>query len=301
MRQLALVWPVFISMLVNILPVIAADADEATMVAPTILQQGGNMTGYTPLTVESQQFPAVLLKQTLGESRGAIVLMHDVGEKLDSPLISTLRKQLPAHGWDTLSIELNQNQLQTASLSSVVNAVPAETVDEKAEATETQTVENTENAIESSTPEPADAAPVAVVALNNAQRIDAALAFLQAQGHEKIILLGHGKAGELALKVAQATSLPVTAVVLMGTAQIDESISLTQLNRPILEVYGTKHEPLTIHAIEQRQVAMKMQDSSLYAVRKVEAANRQFTGMQTTLASRIHGWLFKYVIEGSTQ
>lgn len=271
-------------------------ADEASQnVEDTIRvsQLGGQLEGFTPLMAGEQQVPALYLEQKLGEPRGAILLLHDLGENMDSSTLSVLRTGLPASGWDTLSVALNYPILDADTppptadiIEDDDNALPA--AEEETEVTETDadTAMKTTDVAEQR------------VAVTNAQRIDAALAFLQAQGAQRIILLGHGQAGELALATVPATAIPIAAVVMLGTGQLKTPRLLTEANLPILELYGSRHDQQVIKAIQKRQVTMKMQVTQPYDVRHIEAADRAFMGTHRKLVKTVHSWLHRQLIEG---
>lgn len=271
----------------------ADDANGDVDVTSNMSRLGGQLAGFTPLMVGEEQIPALFLEQTLGEPRGAILLLHDLGENMDSSTLAALRSRLPASGWDTLSVALNYYAVDAAATAPLAPAIAEEAdaiVADEAPVPEAPTQDE---------PTPNDA-PVVPTAATNAQRIDAALVFLQAQGSENIIILGHGQAGELALATVTATAIPIGAVVMLGTGKLEQITLLTDANLPILEIYGSRHDPQVIKAIEKRQVAMKMQVTQPYASRQIEAADRGFTGTQPKMVKTVHSWLYRQLIEGPT-
>lgn len=273
-------------------------ADEATQdVEDTISvsQMGGQLEGFTPLMVGEQQVPALYLEQRLGEPRGAILLLHDLGENMDSITLSSLRKGLPTSGWDTLSIALNYPILDADTppptadiIEDDDNAQPVADEETKVTETDADTVVETTDVAEQR------------LEVTNAQRIDAALAFLQVQDVQPVILVGHGQAGELALATVPTTAIPIAAVVMLGTGQLKTPQLLTEANLPVLELYGSRHDQQVIKAIHKRQVSMKMQVTQPYDVRMIEAADRSFTGTQRQLVKTVHSWLHRQLIEGPT-
>lgn len=288
MRFLGLSFLIPLFCLLQLPTVLAEDADDVVDTTSNMSRLGGQLAGFTPLMVGEESIPALFLEQTLGEPRGAILLLHDLGENMDSSTLSAIRSRLPASGWDTLSVALNYDTLDAAA-PAIAEEADAIVADEAPVPEVPPQDDPTSNN-----------APVVPTAVTNAQRIDAALDFLQTQGSENIIILGHGQAGELALAKVTATAIPIAAVVMLGTGKIEQLTLLTDANLPILEIYGSRHDPHVIKAIEKRQVAMKMQETQPYVIRQIDAADRAFTGTLPKLVKMVHSWLHRQLIEEPT-
>ncbi|MDT8311441.1 MAG: DUF3530 family protein, partial [Methylophaga sp.] len=94
----------------------AGGVSDTENIAPaaTMTQKGGAVNGEFTLEVAGQSVAAAYLPQTLGELRGAIILLHDKSTQFDSPLLHQLRENLPAFGWDTLTVSLDHQALPVA-------------------------------------------------------------------------------------------------------------------------------------------------------------------------------------------
>ena len=69
----------------------AGALDETSAAKPQILRQDSITKGYEPLAVGDQTIASAYLPQTLGIPRGAILLLHDINEHIDSAAIGILR------------------------------------------------------------------------------------------------------------------------------------------------------------------------------------------------------------------
>ena len=230
----------------------AGALDETNVAKPQILRQDSVTKGYEPLAVNDQNIAAAYLPQTLGISRGAILLLHDINEHIDSAAIGILRRQLPAYGWNTLSIKIirftqasEQEPPDTEEGAAAADeANPAEQAEtEEPAATEAENTpadnENTEPTDATETAEPAEAE---FTAITTAQRLDAALLKLQQEGHENIVLIGQGAGGELALKTLNETAVPVAALIMINTGELAEGTNMTETAIPILEILGSRQK-----------------------------------------------------------
>jgi len=75
----------------------------------------------TWLTIKKQKVLALFVEKTTHTYSQGIILLHDIGKHPDSPqVLHPLRKQLPQHGWSTLSLQMpiasNQHQSELDSL-----------------------------------------------------------------------------------------------------------------------------------------------------------------------------------------
>ena len=73
-----------------------------------MLRHTQDIKGYQPITIVGQDITATYLEETFGERFGAIIMLHDQGEQLESNgVITPLRHTLPEHGWFTLTVLLD--------------------------------------------------------------------------------------------------------------------------------------------------------------------------------------------------
>lgn len=296
----------FITFLMIFSPCMALHAgavDETSAANPQILRQDSVTKGYEPLAVDDQSIAAAYLPQTLGISRGAILLLHDINEHIDSAAIGILRRQLPAYGWNTLSIKIirfteaedQEPPATEENADAADDANPAEQAEsDEAAATETENTpaddDNTEPADATETAEPAEAE---FTAITTAQRLDAALLKLQQEGHENIVIIGQGAGGELALKTLNETAVPVAALIMINTGELAEGTSLTETAIPILEILGSRQQDTIKQAVLQRHIQMKTQQKTNYQLRRVNGASHYFASSSRRLTNLVHGWLYK--------
>lgn len=277
-----------------------AEDGAAVVDKPQILRQDSVTQGYEPLAVGDQTIAAAYLSQTLGTPRGAVLLLHDINEHIDSAAIGILRSELPSHGWNTLAIKIIRFKEDNEP------AVPAaDTAEAQAEAEETteppaaETEDTPAESTEAGTPETPDVTeatePVeqAYTPITTAQRIDAALLKLQQEGHEHIVLIGQGAGGELALKTLKATAVPVSALIMINTDELASENNITDINIPVLEILGSRQKDSVQQAVLKRQVQMKTAQKTNYHLRQINGANHYFSSMPQQLTNQVHGWLYK--------
>ena len=271
-----------------------------------ILRQDSVTKGYAPLAVGDQTIAAAYLPQTLGTARGAILLLHDINEHIDSAAIGLLRRQLPSHGWNTLAIKIirfsEANEPALADTESAIDetAEPNETeetpeappVPEVEEApAETPATEESETTTEAATSEQI------FTTITTAQRIDAALLKLQQEGHENIVLIGQGAGGQLAIKTINETAVPVAALIMINTAELAEGVSITDVTIPTLEILGSLQKDNVKQAILKRQTQMKTEQRANYHLRQITGADHYFSSVPQQLTNQVHGWLYKQLLD----
>ncbi len=243
-----------------------------------IVSQRSPIKGYQPLTIAGQEIAATYLEETLGERHGAIILLHDQAEELeDQGVITPLRHQMPQYGWSTLTIALDYpfepDILLSATAENVSEAAPTETASE-----ETAKAEGKQK----KTPLPA---------ISNAQRLDAAIAFLKEKEIDRIIYVGHGVGGNLAVTLLDTETTPIQALILVGTPALKTDKVFKTFKHPVLDLYGTNDLAGAAEAVQQRKTIMKRTGNSQYVARKIAGADHLFTGLQTTLVNSLRGWL----------
>lgn len=264
---------------------------------PQILRQDSVTKGYEPLAVGDQTIAAAYLAQTLGTPRGAVLLLHDINEHIDSATIGILRRQLPSHGWNTLAIKIIRFKEDNEPAEPATETAEAQPEAEETEEPPVPDPENvpTENA-EATPPETAEStepAEQAYTPITTSQRIDAALLKLQQEGHEYIVLIGQGAGGEIALQTLKATAVPVSALIMINTGELASENSITDTNVPVLEILGSRQKDSVKQAVLKRQVQMKTEQKTNYQLRQINGANHYFSSVPQQLTNQVHGWLYK--------
>ncbi|NOQ93022.1 MAG: DUF3530 family protein [Methylophaga sp.] len=263
--------------------------DSASDDSHQMLRQTNEVKGYQSLSVAGQDIDSAYLEETLGEQYGAIVLIHDQGEQFESQgVITPLRHALLEYGWSTLSLSfdypyepnillsMSEDMLEEQDSST---AMPAEAdVDDAA-------VVNSES----------DAASLPPV--SNQERIQAALAFLQAKGIERIVFIGHGAGGDMAIELLDTIKTPVSALILVGSTAHPKNDIFNAFNFPVFDVYGSNDLDRVPAAVQHRKIAMKRIGNTRYQSRRIVGADHLFSGLQATLTATVSGWLRTKFVE----
>jgi len=288
---------------IGLLPfaVIAADEEGEPVVDEVNNKDSGNLMlrqintvkGFQPLTVAGEEINAAYIEETLGERYGAIVLLHDKGEQFESQgVVTPLRHSLPKYGWSTLTLAFDYPYEPKILLS---------LKDEPDSQVEGSEVEQTEKIAETPIDETQTAATTGEIALlpvlSNQDRIQAALAFLQAKNVKRVLFLGHGAGGDLAIELLDTIKTPVSALILVGATVLPENDVFNAFNFPILDVYGANDLAGVPEAIQYRKIVMKKIGNKQYQVRRIEGADHIFLGLDATLTATVSGWLRKVFVE----
>jgi hypothetical protein len=274
-----------------------------------ILRQDSVTTGYEPLAIGEQSIAAAYLPQTLGTARGAVLLLHDINEHIDSAAIGLLRRQLPSHGWNTLAIKIIRfseanEQALLATETATAPITDAEVPPESNETPEPAVTESDNAPADISTDETTDSAEPpeeTYTVITTAQRVDAALLKLQQEGHENIVLIGQGAGGQLALKTINETAVPVAALIMINTAELAEGISITDATIPTLEILGSRQPDNVKQAVLKRQTQMKTEQKNNYHLRQITGADHYFSSVPQQLTNQVHGWLYKQLLDDEAE
>lgn len=303
MGQLQIVWLTMIFATLLSLPVIAenekdsessetetlqagADADRSE---ESMLRQSSPIFGFQALTVAGQEIDATYIEETFGERHGAIVLLHDQGEQIDSSgLVTTLRHHLPDYGWSTLTLSLNMPFESNILLSSSLEKTTDENTDDSSQQ-QTQT--------EDKSADSEQAVPKPLPPISNQQRIEAAVAFLQAKDIKQIIFIGHGAGGVLAVDVINSISVPIFGLIMVGTPALATDEDFINMGQPILDIYGSRDLARVFKAVKDRKIKMRREANTNYSDRRIDGADHDFNGLELILTSTIRGWLNTSYIE----
>jgi pimeloyl-ACP methyl ester carboxylesterase len=271
----------------------------------SMLRQQSMPKGFQPLTVAGQEIDATYLEETRGESHGVIVFLHDQGEQFENRVISPLRQAFPEYGWSTLTLALDYSYEPKIHLSS-----------SEKEAAEKKTTEK--DSEKPSEPKPADpdkkekkavasaaeqkSKPETVLPpVSNIARIQAALEFVQSKNIERIIFVGHGAGGELAIELLDKLTTEVSALILIGTSQLETTQVFETLAFPILDIIGSNEHDDVKPAAMHRKKLMKQAGNSSYALREIKAADHVFYGLLPQLTLTLRSWLNKHFVENVTE
>jgi hypothetical protein len=243
-----------------------------------IVSQSSSIEGYHPLTVAGQEIEATYIEESLGERHGAIIFLHDRAEELeDQGVVTPLRHQMPQYGWSTMTVALDYPYEPAILLSATVENVSE--------------ARSAEPAVEEKLGDDDKQEKAPLPPISNVQRLEAAIAFLQAKDIDRIIYVGHGAGGNLAVELLDTETTPIQALVLISTPALTTNDVFNTFQHPILDLYGANDLDGVTEAVHQRKVLMKRTGNAQYSTREISGANHFFTGLETTLVNSLRGWL----------
>jgi pimeloyl-ACP methyl ester carboxylesterase len=190
-------------------------------------------------------------------SLGGAVILHDAGSHADwQEVIQPLRLHLSTQGWNTLAIQLPA--VETKPDPSVLLSL-----------------------LEEASP-----------------RIQKAIEYFNPQQQPSLVLVGHGLGAAMALHhVAKQANQQVAAIAAISLSIDTEndaapvSAALAQLQLPILDLFGSRDLVSVIDSAEKRRQIAFRNKHDRYRQEQIQGANHFFTGLQSSLSQRIHGWL----------
>ena len=150
---------------------------------------------------------------------------------------------------------------------------------------------DTDNAPENQTP-PADS-----TVLLNAARMDAALAWLQAKNPPNLIFIGHGAGVQTAISAITASPQPINALVMLNADSAVTAETVRDVNVPVLDLLGSQTDAVIRQAALLRRSQLKNTSTQPYSQRQINAADRDFKGMETQLSKQVHSWLYRQLID----
>jgi len=125
----------------------------------------------------------------------------------------------------------------------------------------------------------------------NLERVEAALAMLQAEGFEQVIFLGYGKGDEMAINMMKSQKLPVEGLILIDMPRINISDDFKALEIPVLEIFASQGLLGMDKAVKEGKAAMKRGAKTNYPVRRTLGANHVFYGLEPMLLMTVKSWL----------
>ncbi len=266
-----------------------------------MIREAGSIMGFQPLIVAGQEIDATFIDETLGEKRGAVILLHDIGEGIDNQnSLSTVRTSLPAAGWATMTLALDYPFESTIYLSDALESESSDQLE-----AESSNLEQSTSSEDNASPEPAidqndsQQEVESLPPISNVQRIEAALAFLNEKQVERIILVGYGKGGESAVEHLSKISTPIQGLILISTSEIANKAFFDELSFPIVDIYGERDSLDVLAAITQRRVWMKQQQklNINYFQREIVGADTLFYGFEQNLFVTVRSWLNSQFVE----
>ena len=132
-----------------------------------------------------------------------------------------------------------------------------------------------------------------------APRIEAAVKFLEDNGINNIVLIGHSQGASMTAYALSKSSFNVTGFVAigMGAYANDERMNsikaLEKISIPVLDIFGSEDLEAVLSSINERAAAEKKAGNANYTQIKIAGAEHMFDGKEDELIKAIAGWLDK--------
>jgi hypothetical protein len=105
----------------------------------------------------------------------------------------------------------------------------------------------------------------------------------------------------LAIELLDKLTTEVSALILIGTSQLETDQVFETLAFPILDIIGSNDHDDVKPAAKHRKKLMKQAGNSSYALREIKGADHVFYGLLPQLTITLRSWLNKYFVENVTE
>lgn len=226
------------------------------------------------LNFQGEDFLALYRPAQSSTPQGCIILLHGNNEHPNWPnVINPVRTSLTKSSWCTLSIEIPDSMTKEA-LSFIKNNT--EGTEDESEVSDKITLPNEEKIL---------------------GRIDASIAFANAQGVNNISLLGYGTGATYALKYSTTNKLESGALILIS-ATIPNKLAyfpfvdlLKDISQPTLDYYIRPNQ-FNKHYADARLSLMQQRKTNIPIYTQIKVtSNSQFAIDEKQLIQRIRGFL----------
>ena len=241
------------------------------------------------LQAAGARFLALYMREHSGFPQGAVLILPDEGQHPDWPgIVATLRRELPEHGWHSLSIALPLQQTPRP---------PARSLPPRGSSASTMQDAAPVSFEEAGTQPEEDAEQVAQA------RIRAALEFLRQQGIFNVVVVATGSSAPRAAAYLSTTPDGGTTGPSQGLVFIDARNRLLQnadtrlpalipqFSMPVMDVV-LGYEPGARAAAERRLAASRRLPAAQYTQVRLPTDRGASTYQQ--LVQRVRGWLKKH-------
>lgn len=284
-------------------PETAPESTAPASASVAIKRMPGRIPGQMALPVAERQIAATLIEESLGRFHGAVLILHGLDGHIDSVgPVATLRRQLPEHGWTSMTIQL---VYQASSETEQVQAEPNELAPDNFETTETDSEADAETEVITETvSEDADELPQAETdspapepasQVDNQQRISAAMDHLETLGAERLILIALGESATDAVNAA-ADNPAIDGLVMFSVGELAES-NFDQLTIPVLEIVAQRDTESVRSAAKRRFAQAKRQQSENYSQQEIPATDRSYRAADSIITGRVRAWLYRMFID----
>lgn len=253
------------------------------------------------LEAAGDKFLARYIADLSGQTRGAVIILHDSGQHPSWPLTAAaLIDDLPLHGWDTLNIELPA-PAPPGSGSAVKIEQPA-VPSANGPATTASAAAGAQPAAGNATAPAAAPSQTPAIEPQAQARIGAALKHFSDRQHN-IALIGFGsgaiRAAEMLRQMMAASASntdPVTALVMIAPVDRLEGIEfdlpkiLPSTSVPALDLL-LDNEPQTRADAEARRRAVLHQRTRVYTQLVLPPLNGASSPQRSVMVKRVRAWL----------
>jgi pimeloyl-ACP methyl ester carboxylesterase len=230
----------------------------------TQLVQSHVQEGVVWLGPGSKAFLSLFLESQEPEGVRAAIILHSMGMHADWPeLIAPVRRQLPELGWATLSVQLPLLDPQSghAEYGSTFNQAN--------------------------------------------DRIRVAIRYLQDRAYTEIVIIGYGFGATSAVNYLTGHISMIKALVGISMQphpflkpKYDLLQELSNINIPILDIYGSKDFSGVLKSADDRRLAANKAGNGLYNQLVIQGANHYFTMKEKQLAEQLVVWMNSTVVDG---
>lgn len=231
-----------------------------------------------------------------GSTFANALILHDNLQNPDWPgVVRTLRHELAAHGWNTLSMAVPDYRPATT--------VPPLTQNSDATQTEPELDTEATEPPELQAPMTQDAAPEVAskdIPKQLDSRVRAATAFLADKSPQPLVIIAVGSSATLVAKQAQALFLQdinglimIDPVALPRLEGFNEGLDMTELRIPVLDI-APEFNPRSNPEL-RKQNARRLQHQG-YQQRIMRGSDQSFEGAEWQVVKVVRGWgegLFK--------
>jgi len=211
-----------------------------------------------------QEFLAIYTKTHAKNSRGGIILLHDLGTHADWPdIIAPLRSELPAKAWNTLSLQLP--------------ILPDSTLPKKMDQVFTEIYTRINSAINFYV----EKGIYNLVLIGHSFGAVAGIKYLEDKAgrrKEIIAFVGISMYSEV---------YPINA----QKEQPPPALPSINLNIPVLDIYGSLDFEKVLKSAKLRALAAKKNQATNFSQVILTGADHHFTGLSHNLINRVGTWL----------
>lgn len=243
---------------------VAADLEREKRLATQLTNSQLVGEGVT-LKAGSDEIFAIHSEVEHGDLRGAAILLHGLGGYPDTPkVIGPLRRYLPQHGWESISVQMPLAAAGSGG-SEYEKLIPEAT-----------------------------ARISAAVEYLRQRKIEKIVLI----GHS---LGGRMAAHYLAAEKPPKEMIAWVAIGVMLEPEGSESKTseaLSKIKLPTLDIYGSQDLEAVRASAKQRKAAARKAENSSYRQTVVTGANHSFAGLEGALNSQVGAWMAKIEQQG---